>query len=176
MMRIVIDGYNLLKAIPEWRKREGHDPQGARDLLIGQLGRYHWLRGHHITVVFDGWRDGQPIQRHTQSRGVQVIYSQRGEQADEVIRRMAAHVAHQGLVVTSDRALAGTLERLGADVIDSASFGQRLQAALLEVDRGKDEDDGEEVDGRSALPWTKKGRARRLSRAARQREHKRRNL
>jgi predicted RNA-binding protein with PIN domain len=172
MMRIVIDGYNLLKAIPECRNREGIDPQGARDLLIVQLGRYHWLRGHHITVIFDGWRDGHPLQQHSQSRGVQVIYSQRGEQADDVIRRMASHVAHQGMVVTSDRALAGALERLGADVIDSESFGERLQAALLGAARGKDGDVGEQ----SMAPQNKKGPSRRPSRAVRQREHKRRNL
>jgi uncharacterized protein len=176
MMRIVIDGYNLLQVIPECRNRQGIDPQGAREFLIMQLGRYHWLRGHYVAVIFDGWRDGLPLQRHTQSRGVQVIYSQRGEQADDVIRRMAPQVAHQGLIVTSDRTLAGAVARLGADVIDSKSFGERLQAALLGTERGKAGDSAEGVGEQSMGQRKKKGHSRRPSRAARQREHKRRNL
>ena len=73
-MRILIDGYNLLKAIPECRSLETMNPDSARDHLLTQLGRYRWLRGHHITVVFDGWITGQPVQRRAQTHGVQVIY------------------------------------------------------------------------------------------------------
>src|SRR3990172_2832679 len=98
-MRIVIDGYNLLKALPDCRGIEANDRDAARGYLLVQLGRYRWLRGHQITVVFDGWIGGHPIERRSQASGVQVIYSQRGEQADAVIRRLAPEVAHQGVVV-----------------------------------------------------------------------------
>jgi hypothetical protein len=175
-MRIVIDGYNLLKAIPACRHREDVDPQGARHLLISQLGRYHWLRGHDMTVIFDGWRDGHPLQHHSQCRGVRVIYSQRGEQADDVIRRMASYVAHQGIIVTSDRSLADTLVRLGADVMDSKAFGERLHAALQDGERGKERNSTPDTGGQALESGQKKGRARHPSRAARQRDQKLRNL
>ncbi|MBI3325080.1 MAG: NYN domain-containing protein [Nitrospinae bacterium] len=169
-MRILIDGYNLLKALPECRALEALDPDGARDHLLDQLGRYRWLRGHHLTVVFDGWRGGQPVERHARAYGVQVIYSKRGEQADAVIRRLAPQVAHQGVVVTSDRALVSEVQRSGAEVIGSADFGERLARALFAEEEGMDNETAGDVQPK------RKGAARRPSRAERQRERKLRNL
>lgn len=173
-MRIVIDGYNLLKSVPECRALEAIDPDSARAHLLDQLGRYRLLKGHHITVVFDGWLGGQPLERHSRAYGLQVIYSKRGEQADEVIRRLAPQVAHQGVVVTSDRALASQIQRSGAEVIGSAEFGERLIQALLARETGMDD----EIPDESVPQRTdqKKGAPRRVSRAQRQRERKLRNL
>lgn len=173
-MRIVIDGYNLLKALPDCRGIEARDPEAARSYLLVQLGRYRWLRGHQITVVFDGWIGGHPVEQRTQTSGVQVIYSQRGEQADAVIRRLAPQVAHQGVVVTSDRALASHVQQAGADVIGSVEFGERLRKALVPGDKGTG-------GARSTMPepspeWPRKGASRRASRAERERERKLRNL
>ena len=173
-MRIVIDGYNLLKAMPEYRHLQDVDLERARDHLIAQLGRYRWRKGHPVTVVFDGWLDGYLLPRRMNTRGVEVIYSQRGEQADEVIRRVAPLVAHQGVVVTSDRALAQHLQRLGAEVIGSAEFGERLRAALFEAERGET---GAQQGASSPLRQSQRKRpARRASRAERRRERKWRNL
>jgi predicted RNA-binding protein with PIN domain len=108
------------------------------------------------------------------TRGVEVIYSQRGEQADDVIRRVAPLVAHQGVVVTSDRALAQHMQRLGAEVIGSAEFGERLHAALCEAERGET---GAQQGASSPLRQPQRKRpARRASRAERRRERKWRNL
>ena len=114
---------------------------------------------------FDGWRDGHPLQHDSQSRGVRVIYAQRGEQADDVIRRMASHVAHQGIVVTSDRGLADTLARLGADVTDSKTLGMapRCAARWGEGQGAKQHHGDWRTDTRVGA---KKGRARHPSRAA----------
>jgi predicted RNA-binding protein with PIN domain len=136
-MRIVIDGYNLLKAMPECRALETLDPEQVREHLIALLGRYRRLKGHHVVVVFDGWLEGHPPPRHLHNRGVQVIYSRRGGPADDVIRRMASHVAHQGVVVASDRALARHTECEGAEVIGSAEFGERWRTALPSSGRGE---------------------------------------
>jgi predicted RNA-binding protein with PIN domain len=173
-MRIVIDGYNLLKAMPECRPLEALDPARARDHLITLLGRYRWLKGHQVTVVFDGWLAGPVLPRRMNARGVRVVYSQRGEQADEVIRRMAPEVAHQGLVVTSDRALAGHIQRLGAEVISAGEFGGRLRAALGEEARGGSDVQKEECSQRGQCQ--QKGPARRASRAERRRQRKLRSL
>jgi predicted RNA-binding protein with PIN domain len=173
-MRIVIDGYNLLKAMPECRALEPLDPEQARAHLIALLGRYRWLKGHQVVVVFDGRLEGHLLPRRLHSRGAQVIYSQRGEQADDVIRRMAPQVAHQGVVVTSDRALAQHAERVGAEVVGSAEFGERLRRALSSSETGRPRDPPE---GHPSAPQPRlKGAARRASRAERRRERKLRNL
>ena len=166
-MRIVIDGYNLLKAIPDCRALEAKDPEAARDALITRLGRYRWLRGHQVTIIFDGWLAGPPLQRRTNARGVQVIYSQRGEQADTVIRRSAPEVAHQGVVVTSDRALASDMRRLGVEVISSAEFGERLRKTFSGLDEGNADEQ---------RPPLRAGSSRRRSRSERRRGGRLRNL
>jgi uncharacterized protein len=173
-MRIVIDGYNLLKAMPECRALEPLAPEQAREYLIALLGRYRWLKGHQVAVVFDGWIGGHLLPRRSHTRGVQVIYSQRGEQADDVIRRMAPQVAHQGVVVTSDRLLAQHMERVGAEVIGSGEFGERLRTALSHSG-GERTSERPEVHS-SASQAQQKGTARRASRAERRRERKLRNL
>jgi len=172
-MQIVIDGYNLLKTVPECRALEASDPESARDHLLTQLGRYQSLKGHHLTVVFDGWLSGHPVERRVRVHGVQVIYSKRGELADAVIRRLAPQVAHQGVVVTSDRELASRVRQTGAEVISSAEFGERLRGALLTRERG-----AVELDEESTSPRTshRKGTSRRPSRAERARDRKFRNL
>jgi uncharacterized protein len=173
-MRIVIDGYNLLKAMPECRALESLDPEQARERLIALVGRYRWLKGHQVAVVFDGWLEGRPLPRRLHSRGVQVIYSQRGEQADDVIRRMAPQVAHQGVVVTSDRPLAQHVARVGAEVIGSAEFAERLRTALSYSGR---ERTCEPLEGHSSVSQPQqKGSAHRASRAERRRDRKLRNL
>jgi uncharacterized protein len=173
-MRIVIDGYNLLKAMPEYRHLQDVDLERARDHLIAQLGRYRWRKGHQVTVVFDGWLDGYLLPRRMNTRGVEVIYSQRGERADDVIRRVAPQVAHQGIVVTSDRALAQHMRRLGAEVIGSADFGARLHAVLFEAE--KDGTGAQQDAYASPRQSQQKGPARRPSRAERRRERKLRSL
>lgn len=171
-MRIVIDGYNLLNALPDLGGIAAHDLEDARHHLLMQLGRYGWLRGHQMTVVFDGWIAGQPLERRMQAQGVQVIYSQRGEQADAVIRRLAPQVAHQGVVVTSDRTLASQVQQVGAEVIGAAEFGERLRQALSAGAKGK----GEAQADAPAPASQRKGAARRPSRAERARKGKFRNL
>lgn len=109
-----------------------------------------------------------------QAHGVQVIYSQRGEQADVVIRRLAPQVAHQGVVVTSDRNLATQVQQVGAEVIGAAEFGERLRKALSAGAKGK-----EDTQSDAPLPppaSRHRGAARRMSRAERARERRFRNL
>jgi hypothetical protein len=91
-----------------------------------------------------------------------------------VIRRMAPQVAHQGVVVTSDRLLAQHVGRVRAEVIGSAEFGERLRTALSSSagERSHERPAGEP----SASPSPQKGTARRTSRAERRRERKLRNL
>ena len=52
MADILIDGYNLIGIAHR-------NFEQARNELISQLNRYASLKRHSITVVFDGWKNGQ---------------------------------------------------------------------------------------------------------------------
>jgi len=99
-MHVIIDGYNLSALLA--RTGEPHS-EAARESLLRLLAGYRHRKGHSLTVVFDGWQRGQPIEGREHRAGVQVIYSKRGERADQVIERLAREYGAECAVVTSDQ-------------------------------------------------------------------------
>ncbi len=90
---ILVDGYNVIRNTPGLARAEAISLEQGRAALLDQLTARYRHTPHRVVVVFDG--DGvaesvQPIRGL--SRG-QVIYTRRGETADEVIRRLAAEAA-----------------------------------------------------------------------------------
>jgi len=73
-MFLVLDGYNFIKQSPELRRLEQIELQKAREGLIDQLAQYKRLKGHSITVVFDGWQQGRLAGQRERSKGIEVIF------------------------------------------------------------------------------------------------------
>ncbi|MBI5166138.1 MAG: NYN domain-containing protein [candidate division NC10 bacterium] len=164
-MRVIVDGYNLIRQSPSLSQLDRQDMAAGRHRLIEHLAQYQRIKGHQITVVFDGWELGGLAQGQERVRGISVIFSRKGERADEVIKRMAT----QGVVVvTSDRDLRDFVERAGATTIGSEDFESRLELAIMADLKGLEE---EEED-----PVRCKGLARRLPKARRRREAQLRKL
>ncbi len=159
-LRIVIDGYNLLHVSLNLQLLAAKDLEAARNRLLNRLEQYRALSHHRLTVVFDGWRSGAPMESHDRLGQVDIIYSRLGEKADEVIKRLAQTGQGAMVVVTSDRELADFVRGCGATVIPSAQFDARLRTksqAVAEAPPDKDED-------YPSAPAKKKGTAYRLSR------------
>jgi len=89
-MHLIVDGYNLLAGAGSL---SGH-LESARERLLHDLAAYRHRKNHLITVVFDGWQQGRPSEQREHRAGVQVIYSKRGERADQgaTIDADASHV------------------------------------------------------------------------------------
>src|SRR5437016_701581 len=101
-MIIVIDGYNLLRTVPPYKKTI---TDTERKQFIAQLGRYGRAKGHKIVVVFDGGPYEWPI-KEKQSNNVLLIYSGIHESADDCIRHyLEMHRTQDIVLVTSDREL-----------------------------------------------------------------------
>ena len=58
---LIIDGYNLLALIGGGGGRAPLQSEMARESLLRDLAVYRQRKGHAVTVVFDGWQQGQPI-------------------------------------------------------------------------------------------------------------------
>jgi uncharacterized protein len=125
-MHVIIDGYNLLALTS--RPGTGRDSEMARESLLRQLAAYRHRKGHALTVVFDGWQRGQPIEGREHRAGVQVIYSKRGERADQVIERLAQEYGAECAVVTSDHEVIRAAQAQGALIMKAPQFAHKLQA------------------------------------------------
>lgn len=166
-MHIIVDGYNLIRYSDIFRHSERKSLEEGRNALLRSLAAYRKIRGHRVTVVFDGWKGGSPSEERDLAGGVEVIYSRLGEKADEVIKRLLAEGGEESLVVTSDREIAVFATRRGKTAISAAAF-DALLAKSGEESSPADASGaatGDEVDERSGMK--KKGPSHRISKQKR---------
>jgi predicted RNA-binding protein with PIN domain len=143
-VHIVIDGYNLIKQL----FGVSHVPQAKRDQYVDQLIGQAAIRGHRLTIVFDGGEFGFPSsERHN---GSEVIYSGYRESADDVIKRyVAQHRNSDMLIVTSDRAIRDFVHNLGVETVSALDFSR-----LFFESAGRRDDAVEQLSQKPAVKTT----------------------
>ena len=166
-MHIIIDGYNLIRQSDALRRYERFSLEAGRNALIRSVSLYKKQRGHKVTIVFDGWQSGPVEEERDKLSGIDIIYSRKGEKADEVIKRMVKERAEEIIVVTSDRDIADFVSRRGGTTISSQEFDElmgRTKTAVSEHARHTEERCDKEEDDETRAGAKKKGPSRRLSR------------
>lgn len=174
-MHVIIDGYNIL-GVRGWRGTSAsQDVEQLRERLIQELTQYQHRKGHPITLVFDAWRDPHPEHQEHRS-GVEVIYTQAGERADQVIQRMARQFGRDCVVVSSDLEIVSTAKDHGALTIRAQEFQQKLQLSGSIGNTGKrvtknspSDMYGKVEDDMSVKRENKKGNPRKLPKSQRNR-------
>jgi len=161
-MHVIIDGYNVIRQSSQLQILDALDLQAGREALLELLARYRGRSHHWITVVFDGWQHGDLKESRDQHQGIMIIYSRRGERADEVIKRLLHQERERALVVTSDREIQVCAEHVKASWIHAGQF----ELSYLHPSGAPDHEG--EVDPSSTRGTHKKGPARRLSKRQRQ--------
>jgi predicted RNA-binding protein with PIN domain len=160
-MHFLIDGYNLLhvgrspKSLADLERERGH--------LVDLLSSYRRRRPCEVTAVFDGWQGGWVTEQRERSKGIDLIFSKRGEKADEVIKRMVAGKGSGVVVVTSDREVSRFAERMAVPVIPSEQFLARIEQTAVRTEKEAGSEEEEDRGDR------KKGPSRRLSKKERRR-------
>ena len=166
-MHIIIDGYNLIRQSDALRRYERLSLEAGRNALIRSLSHYKQQRGHKVTIVFDGWQGGPAEEERDKLSGIDIIYSRKGEKADEVIKRMVQDRSEEVVVVTSDRGIADFVSRRGGTAISSQDFDELLGRAKTDVN-GRARRAAERLDKEEDDPTIgrvkRKGPSRRLSR------------
>jgi predicted RNA-binding protein with PIN domain len=166
-MHVIIDGYNLL-ALAGWTAGGSHS-EAARESLLRLLAGYHHRKGHALTVVFDGWQRGQPVETREHRAGVQIIYSKRGERADQVIERLAQEYGMECAVVTSDQEVIHAAQTQGALIMKAPEFAQKLRASSVSTRSMPYKELAVDDDMLARRGPEKKGNPRKLPKALRQR-------
>jgi uncharacterized protein len=165
-MYIIIDGYNLIRQSDSLRHHEKQSLEAGRRALILRLSEYKRKKGHQITVVFDGWEKGPAMEERDRAGNIDIIYSRRGEKADDVIKRLADNSSEETIIISSDREIASYVTRHGKTALSSTEFEMLMCRAITES-AGDDFAAGKEADDETDYHSSKKGPARRLPRARR---------
>lgn len=168
-IHIVVDGYNLIRQSPSLSAEERLDVERGRRALNRRLARYQKLKGHSITVIFDGARGSNPSRVTLREEGVRTIYSGPRESADEIIMRMAAQNPGGMVVVTSDRAVADYAIKHGATAVSSPEFEARMGLSELTTPSVIEEEPDENRHGEK-IHTRKKGPSRRAPRKERRKD------
>lgn len=170
-MHLIIDGYNVIRQSSRLQLLDAMDLQAGREALLELLSRYRSRSHHRITVVFDGWQHGDLKESRDHYQGILIIYSRRGERADEVIKRLLQVDRERALVVTSDREIQVWADQVRASWINAGKF----EISYLQQANGGPEHEAE-TDIPDARGTHKKGPARRLSKRQRQRRQRLKKL
>ena len=158
MAAIVIDGYNLIGI-------QHRDIEAARGRLVRELISYRTHRGHDITVVFDGWRDGGRDEHREVHSGVVVIYSPIAEKADTLIKRLISRSTEPLIVITTDRDIQAYAWANGAVAVDSEVFERRMNMGRQPTAGDKDDEDEDTPAQRGGNAYKPSKKQRSLDRA-----------
>ena len=162
-MHIIIDGYNLIRQSDLLRRFEKISLESGRGELIRRLSLYKKSRKHRITVVFDGWESGSPVEERERCGGITILFSRKGEKADEVIKRLASSCEEQTIVVTSDREISQFVKRFKVSAVPVPVFESRLLDAAS-PHSAPDREESFENHEQTRSGTKKKGPSKRISR------------
>lgn len=126
---LIVDGNNVIHAwddlLDMHRRRRGM----AHTELCHRLRQFHDDSDYRVVVVFDG-KSG-PRQEEREPGGFQIIYTEGGMTADDVIERLASRYAgtYRIVVATNDRAEQNLVLAMGAEVWTAAMLESAVESA-----------------------------------------------
>jgi uncharacterized protein len=146
--RLLIDGYNVIKRTLMGGPSAFLDMDRARTSFIERLAGYKRAKGSGVTVVFDAPGSLTVNRCRENHRGVDVIYSGRGETADDVIVEILRKRSPGLVLVSSDRALIDEAKKNGIAFITA----DRIASLLEERQETEEETRGEKRGNPRRLP------------------------
>ncbi|HYE33446.1 MAG TPA: NYN domain-containing protein [Methylomirabilota bacterium] len=136
-MRILVDGYSMLHSCPGIAPGKARHSHHAREELIKLLTDYHDALGTPVTVVFDGAGAPPGTPKLASTAAVEVLFSQAGQTADQLIERAAYRLGAYGevMVVTDDFAERDTIISVGGVINSCQSFLSQILDVTSEMKR-----------------------------------------
>ena len=135
LIRILVDGYSLLHNWPDLARGRARHSAAARDELIRRLTLYQDAVGTPVTIFFDGAGGPGGRPRASSSSEIEVLYSRKGQTADQMIERAVHRFGPYGevLAVTDDRAERDTVINFGGSASSCWNFIVSVENALAEL-------------------------------------------
>ena len=135
LVRILIDGYSLLHNWPALAAGAPRHSERAREALLERLQHYQDAAGTPVTVFFDGQGARRSRPKPVSGHAVEVLFSNTGQTADDLIERAAHRFQDYGevLVVTDDFAERDTVSAFGGLVASCSNFIRMVDQSLTDM-------------------------------------------
>lgn len=132
LVRILVDGYSLLHEWPELASGRPRHSAAARDALVQRLTHYQDAIGTPVTIFFDGSGASKGTQPAHSNPQLEVLYSGKGQTADDMIERAAYRFQEYGevLAVTNDSAERNLVIHMGGLAESCTNFIHTVEATL----------------------------------------------
>jgi len=126
-MELLIDGHNLIDALPGIDLADPHDEA----LLVGKLKAYCGRTRRKVTVIFDRGLPGGPS-RDLSGGPVKVIFASQHTTADRLIMKRIQETKDRGryLVISSDHEILAAARGRDLETMTSKDFAQKLAATM----------------------------------------------
>jgi len=133
-LHFILDGYNIIKKIPEFFPKK---LKSAREDFIRLIEekRLTGSKKNKVTIVFDGNSDDSTFKKESP---FQIIFT---KDADQKIRDMVkkANNPKSIVIVTDDRELKDSVRILGVKIIDTESILEKLRRPKIKILDAKSE-------------------------------------
>ena len=134
---LLLDGYNLIHAVPEWKQYLSSDQERSRELLAAWVRSIHDMDAVRTTLVFDGKGADLSIERPFKEHTFSYVFSPSGVTADTVIEQLAGKAGNPDAVVvtTNDRVLQHTVLASVAQVMSLSELESWVQSCEQRMKR-----------------------------------------
>ena len=139
MITLVLDGYNVIHAVPELARQLDRSLEAAREALVALCGTYLARRGDvtRLYVVFDGNDVDAPSSRADRG-GVTVLFTPRQEEADARILSLIRSDGGRSrfVIVSNDTYIFNNARVHGARVMPVREFYAQVRPARTSQSKG----------------------------------------
>ena len=137
IVRILVDGFSLLHAWPKLAPNEPRHSSAARKELVSKLIQYRDAISTPLTIIFDGGGAPANTPQPVSPEGVEVLYSKKGQTADDLIERTAYRLKPYGeaLTITNDYAERDTVIAMGGLAQSCEDFIRQVEETLGQQSR-----------------------------------------
>ena len=124
-MIFVVDGYNVIHAVPELERKLDQSLKAARDALVALCSAIQSLRGdvQKILIIFDGDSAFRDLPQEN-FPGVEILFTESGEDADDrildVLREQSP--VERFCIVSNDNYVLNHARAFGVEKMTALSF------------------------------------------------------
>jgi len=134
--KIIIDGYNMIYAVQDYKQKLDIDLESARDQLLHDLQIYKSHKNVHILVVFDGSADVFSTHQQSLPGTVEVIFSKAPIKADPTIMNMIQSDKRKGsiTVVSDDKEIIQFARSTNCQILSPQHLYERMKSASMNTE------------------------------------------